>query len=44
MEVNKSIVKIEGDAKLSDADKKAQLAPLKKQFDELGKQLAALKK
>jgi phosphonate transport system substrate-binding protein len=44
MEVNKSIVKIEGDAKLSDADKKAQLAPLKKQFDELNKQLAALKK
>ena len=44
MEVNKSIVKIEGDAKLSDADKKAQLEPLKKQFDELGKQLAALKK
>jgi phosphonate transport system substrate-binding protein len=44
MEVNKSMAKIQGDTALSDADKKTQLATLQKEFDELGKQLAALKK
>ena len=44
MEVNKSILKIKGDAKLSEADKTAQVAELQKKFDEIGKQIAALKK
>jgi phosphonate transport system substrate-binding protein len=44
MEVNKSIMKIMGDAKISDADKRTQVAALQKQFDEIGQQLAALKK
>lgn len=44
MEVNKSIAKIKSDAALSDTDKQAQVAPLQKEFDELGKQLAQLKK
>ena len=44
MEVNKSILKIRGDAKLSEADKTAQVTALQKKFDEIGAQLAALKK
>ena len=43
MEVNKAIAKIKGDAALSDADKQTQVAPLQKEFEEIGKQLAALK-
>ncbi|HWV81326.1 MAG TPA: phosphonate ABC transporter substrate-binding protein [Hyphomicrobiaceae bacterium] len=42
MEVNKAIAKIKSDASLSDADKKAKIAPLQAQFDELGKKIAAL--
>ena len=38
------IAKIKADAKLSEADKREQIAPLQKQFDELGKQIAAMKK
>lgn len=44
MEVDKAIAKIRSDASLSDADKKAKIAPLQAQFDDLGKQIAALKK
>ncbi len=44
MEVNKSILKIKGDTKLSEADKTSQVAELQKKFDEIGQQLAALKK
>jgi phosphonate transport system substrate-binding protein len=44
MEINKSILKIKGDDKLSDADKKTQLAALQKKFDDIGAQIAALKK
>jgi phosphonate transport system substrate-binding protein len=44
MEVNKAILKIKGDEKLSDAERTAKLAELQKQFDEFGKQIAALKK
>lgn len=44
MEVNKAIAKVKGDSKLSDADKKAKIAALQAKFDELGKQIAALKK
>jgi phosphonate transport system substrate-binding protein len=42
MEVNKAIAKIQSDTSLSDAEKKAKIAPLQAQFDELGKQIAAL--
>lgn len=42
MEVNKAIAKIKSDTSLSDAEKKAKIAPLQAQFDELGKQIAAL--
>lgn len=42
MEVNKAIAKIKSDASLSDDDKKAKIAPLQAQFDDLGKQIAAL--
>jgi phosphonate transport system substrate-binding protein len=42
MEVNKAIAKIESDASLSDIDKKAKIAPLRAQFEELGKKIAAL--
>lgn len=44
MEVSKSMAKISGDEKLAEADKKAQLAELQKKFDEIGKEIAALKK
>lgn len=44
MEINKSILRVKGDAKLSDADKTAQVAELQKKFDEIGQQLASLKK
>jgi len=44
MEVNKKIAKIKADEKLSDEQKKAAIDPLQKEFDELGKQIAELKK
>ncbi|MFM1815293.1 MAG: phosphonate transporter substrate-binding protein [Pseudomonadota bacterium] len=44
MEVNKAIAKIKGDAKLSDAEKRAKIAPLQTKFNDLGKQIASLKK
>jgi hypothetical protein len=43
MEVNKALAKVKADASLGEADKKAQLAELQKEFDELGKKIAALK-
>ncbi|MEZ5817123.1 MAG: phosphonate ABC transporter substrate-binding protein [Hyphomicrobiaceae bacterium] len=43
MEVNKKIAKIKGDAKLTEADKAKAIAPLQKQFAELGKQIQAIK-
>lgn len=43
MEVNKAIAKIKADTALSDDDKKAKIEPLQKKFEEIGKQLAALK-
>ena len=42
MEVNKAIAKISADSTLSEADKKAKIAPLQAQFEELGKKIAAL--
>lgn len=44
MEINRSILKIKGDEKISEADKQTQLASLQKKFDEIGAELAALKK
>ena len=44
MEINRSILKVKGDEKLSEADKQTQLASLQKKFDEIGAELAALKK
>jgi phosphonate transport system substrate-binding protein len=44
MEVNRSILKIKGDEKLSEADRTSQLAALQKKFDEISAQLASLKK
>jgi phosphonate transport system substrate-binding protein len=43
MEVNKALAKVKADASLGEADKKAQLAELQKEFDDLGKKIAALK-
>jgi phosphonate transport system substrate-binding protein len=44
MEVNKAIMKIKGDEKISAAEKGPQLAELQKQFDEIGKKIAAMSK
>lgn len=44
MEINRSILKIKSDDKIAEADKAAQLAALQKRFDDIGTQLAALKK
>jgi phosphonate transport system substrate-binding protein len=44
MEINRSILKVKGDDKLANADRTRQLADLQKKFDDLGAQLAALKK
>jgi phosphonate transport system substrate-binding protein len=44
MEVNKALAKLKGDASIPAADKKAQVAELEKQFNDLGAQIAALKK
>jgi len=43
MEVNKALAKVKADTSMAAADKKAQLAELQKEFDELGKRIAALK-
>lgn len=44
MAVNKTIFKIKGDKKMSAADKQQKIAALQVQFDELGKQIASMKK
>jgi phosphonate transport system substrate-binding protein len=44
MEINKSIAKIKGDTKFSDDEKAKAIAPLEKQFAEIGEKLSALKK
>jgi len=44
MEVNRAITKLKADEKVAEAEKTAKLAELQKQFDDLGKQIAALKK
>jgi len=43
MEVNKALAKVKADTSLAEADKTAQLTQLQKEFDELGKRIAALK-
>jgi phosphonate transport system substrate-binding protein len=44
MEVNRSIMKLKGDEKISDVERATKLAELQKQFDELDKQIVTLKK
>jgi len=44
MEVNRAILKLKADEKVAAGDKEAKLAQLQKEFDQLGKQIAALKK
>jgi hypothetical protein len=44
MEVNKALAKLKGDASMPEAEKMAKVGELEKQFDELGKQIAAMKK
>jgi phosphonate transport system substrate-binding protein len=41
MEVNKAIMKLKGDDKIADTEKKTKLAALQKEFDDLGKRIAA---
>jgi len=43
MEVNKALAKLKADTSVAEADKSAQVAELQKQFDELGKKIAAMK-
>ncbi|HEU0062563.1 MAG TPA: phosphonate ABC transporter substrate-binding protein [Hyphomicrobiaceae bacterium] len=43
MEVNKALAKVKADTSMAETDKKAQLAELQKEFDELGKRIAAAK-
>jgi phosphonate transport system substrate-binding protein len=43
MEVNKALAKLKADASIAEADKQAQVAELQKEFDELGRKIAALK-
>jgi phosphonate transport system substrate-binding protein len=43
MEINKALAKVKADTSLAEADKTAQLTQLQKEFDELGKRIAALK-
>ncbi|HJZ31381.1 MAG TPA: phosphonate ABC transporter substrate-binding protein [Hyphomicrobiaceae bacterium] len=43
MEVNKALAKLKADTSVAEADKSAQVAELQKQFDELGKKIAATK-
>jgi phosphonate transport system substrate-binding protein len=44
MEVARALSKLKADTSMSDADKTARIAELEKQFSELGKQIAAMKK
>lgn len=44
MKVNKKIVKVKGDTTLSDDDRTKQMIALKREFDDLGAKIAALKK
>jgi phosphonate transport system substrate-binding protein len=44
MNVNRLIMKLKGDEKVPAGEKAAKLGELQKQFDDLGKQIAALKK
>jgi phosphonate transport system substrate-binding protein len=44
MEVNKTIMKIKGDEKIAEGEKTSKLAELQKEFDQLGKQIASMKK
>jgi phosphonate transport system substrate-binding protein len=44
MELSRDIAKIQNDAKLSDAEKSSQVEPLQKRFDEMTKQIEALKR
>jgi phosphonate transport system substrate-binding protein len=43
MEVNKALAKLKADSNIAEADKQAQVAELQKEFDELGRKIAALK-
>jgi phosphonate transport system substrate-binding protein len=43
MEVNKALAKVKADTSIAEADKQAQVAELQKEFDELGKKIAAVK-
>lgn len=44
MELNKTIMKIKGDEKIAEAEKTSKLAELQKEFDQLGQQIASMKK
>jgi phosphonate transport system substrate-binding protein len=44
MEVNKALAKLKVDGSMPEADRNAKMAELEKQFGELGKQIAAMKK
>lgn len=44
MEVNRAIMKVKADEKMAAGEKETQLASLQKEFDQLDKQIAALKK
>ncbi len=44
MEVNKSMMKLKGEEAAGDPKKKAELAELQKEFNDLGTQIAAMKK
>lgn len=44
MELNKTIMKIKGDEKIAAAEKTSKLAELQKEFDQLGQQIASMKK
>lgn len=44
MEVNRAIMKLQGDEKIAAEEKTTRLADLQKQFSELGNQIASLKK
>jgi hypothetical protein len=44
MEVNRAMMKLKGDDKVSEAEKAPKLAELQKEFDQLGQRIAALQK
>jgi len=43
MEVNKALAKLKADGSIAEADKQAQVAELQREFDELGRKIAASK-